>query len=311
MSQLTKKLRLFTIGFLATVGLINTTQAAIYHINPGSDVVGESFIVPAHFGDTLLSIGMGYGMGYNEMVIANPHIRPGSRIHRGTQVVIPSSFVLPQVRQGLVINLSELRVYYFNGGTVYTYPVGLGRAGWGTPITTTKVISHVPYPDWRPTDSIKAYARATYGIELPDVEPGGYPLNPRNPLGVRALYLGNGDLRMHGTNEPASIGTFASSGCIRMFNEHVMQLYSVVPDGARVTIMNEVYKFGNRGGLLYLEAHQPADAPITHNAVAIYPALSSGSINLNGHTYRIDPSLLNRAAGTKQGFPKAIGRMIS
>ena len=93
---------------------------------------------------------------------------------------------------------------------------------------THKVSSKTQWPDWRPPTTMR-HRR----LELPEFMAGG----PKNPLGARAMYLGSSIYRIHGTNEPSSIGKHASSGCIRMLNADVEELYSHVKIGASVIVM--------------------------------------------------------------------------
>ena len=122
-----------------------------------------------------------------------------------------------------------------DGGKARRYGVGVGRAGLslkGTAVVGRKA----RWPSWRPTDNMirrdpKKYARYANGV------PGG----PNNPLGARALYLYRDGrdtyYRIHGTNEPSSIGRSVSNGCIRMINDHVVELYERVPVGTTVVVL--------------------------------------------------------------------------
>jgi lipoprotein-anchoring transpeptidase ErfK/SrfK len=129
----------------------------------------------------------------------------------------------------IVIRTNERRLYYFTGsGEAIRYPVGVGRAGmqWsGTAFIDGKYIQ----PAWTPPASIRGDYR-----RLPPVVPGG---SSRNPMGVAAMTLsGGGEYAIHGTNAPGTIGGFVSHGCIRMFNEDIMDLYSRVSIGTRVVV---------------------------------------------------------------------------
>jgi lipoprotein-anchoring transpeptidase ErfK/SrfK len=129
----------------------------------------------------------------------------------------------------IVIRTNERRLYYFTGsGEAIRYPVGVGRAGmqWsGTAFIDGKYIQ----PAWTPPASIRGdYQR------LPPVVPGG---SSRNPMGVAAMTLsGGGEYAIHGTNAPGTIGGFVSHGCIRMYNEDIMELYNRVSIGTRVVV---------------------------------------------------------------------------
>jgi lipoprotein-anchoring transpeptidase ErfK/SrfK len=143
----------------------------------------------------------------------------------------PVSYRSGQKPGTLVIDTSERYLYLITGPTTaIRYGVAVGRDGfeWEGAMKVTK---KVEWPDWRPPkDMIEREKKK--GKVLPAVVPGG----PGNPLGARALYLGRSEYRIHGTNAPKSIGQAASSGCIRMLNEHVIDLYGRVPLGTRVVV---------------------------------------------------------------------------
>ncbi len=143
----------------------------------------------------------------------------------------PVSYRSGQQPGTLVVDASERYLYLITGPTTaIRYGVSVGREGfeWEGAMKVTK---KVEWPDWRPPkDMIEREKKK--GKVLPAVVPGG----PGNPLGARALYLGRSEYRIHGTNAPKSIGQAASSGCIRMLNEHVIDLYGRVPLGTRVVV---------------------------------------------------------------------------
>ena len=115
---------------------------------PGDDVVGELQHVLTSTGNTLPQIGSVYNIGYVEMFEANPDLPKHAKLAPGTEVLIPSMFILPKERQGLVINLAELRVYYFppDKSVAYTFPIAAGREGWNTPVGNTTVVRKVEWP---------------------------------------------------------------------------------------------------------------------------------------------------------------------
>src|SRR6202048_859309 len=129
----------------------------------------------------------------------------------------------------VVIRTNERRLYYFVGsGEAIRYPVGVGRAGlqWsGTAFIDGKYIR----PAWSPPASIRGDYRS-----LPPVVPGG---SSRNPMGAAAMTLsGGGEYAIHGTNAPGTIGGFGSHGCIRMYNEDIIELYNRVSIGNAVVV---------------------------------------------------------------------------
>jgi lipoprotein-anchoring transpeptidase ErfK/SrfK len=128
----------------------------------------------------------------------------------------------------IVIRTGERRLYYFVGaGEAIRYPVGVGRAGmqWsGSAVINGKYIK----PAWSAPASIRRDYRS-----LPSVVPGG---SSHNPMGAAAMTLSGGEYAIHGTNAPGTIGGFVSHGCIRMYNEDIMDLYSRVGVGTRVVV---------------------------------------------------------------------------
>jgi lipoprotein-anchoring transpeptidase ErfK/SrfK len=129
----------------------------------------------------------------------------------------------------VVIRTSERRLYYVNGdGTAVRYPVGVGMASkqW---TGKTRIDGKYVKPAWSPPKEVKRDKPS-----LPDVIPGG---SPRNPMGAAAMTLAGGEYAIHGTNVPRSIGGFVSYGCIRMFNQDVVDLYSRVSVGTTVMVV--------------------------------------------------------------------------
>lgn len=220
---------------------------------PGDDLVGELAVVVAREQDTLLDIARQHDLGFNEIAAANPDIDPWLP-GAGARVVLPSQFVLPAgPRTGIVINLEQMRLFYFigtsaNGGRVLTHPIGVGVEYGATPLGSTRVIRKAVDPTWRPPQSIRA-ARAAAGEILPEVVPPG----PDNPLGRHALYLGFPGYLVHGTNRPWGIGMRVSGGCIRMYPEDVESLYPQVPLGTPVRIVSEPFAVGRSRGMPYLQ----------------------------------------------------------
>ncbi|MEE9375762.1 MAG: L,D-transpeptidase [Rhizobiaceae bacterium] len=132
----------------------------------------------------------------------------------------------------LIVNTVERRLYLvLDGGKARRYAIGVGKPGfeWAG---THKVSRKAEWPSWRPPAEMIERERKK-GRNLPEFMAGG----PKNPLGARALYLGSTIYRIHGTTQRWSIGKAVSSGCIRMLNEDVMDLYDRVPVGAKVKVI--------------------------------------------------------------------------
>ena len=240
------------------------SQAEVYALPPpGNDVIGALTVVPARAEDTLLDIARRHGLGYEDIVRANPDVDtwlPGE----GTEVVLPTRFVLPSgPREGVVLNLAEYRMYYYPRAkageqpVVMTYPMSIGRMDWETPLGRTTVISKVVNPAWYPPASIRA-EHAADGDPLPRIVPAG----PKNPLGRYAMRLGLPGYLIHGTNRPAGVGMRVTHGCVRMFPEDISFLFRQVAVNTPVTIINEPVKLGWDGDLLVMEAHRVLDVAL-------------------------------------------------
>jgi lipoprotein-anchoring transpeptidase ErfK/SrfK len=151
---------------------------------------------------------------------------------RQPQVTLPVKKVQPQVTDHnvgatLVINLSENRLYLYNGFKVEkTYPVATAMPGFTTPTGSWQIVNKVENPTWVNP------APTGWGAG----EPASIPPGPGNPLGTRALYLNAPGIRIHGTYDTSSVGTYASHGCIRMTIADSEDLYPRVPVGTAVLI---------------------------------------------------------------------------
>jgi L,D-transpeptidase ErfK/SrfK len=221
MNPLRITLTFFGVLFAASL------RAEIYELPPeGYDVVGAVATVTAREEDTLIDIARRNGLGYHDIVRANPGVNiwvPG----QGTEVVLPTRFVLPPgARRGIILNLAEYRLYYFpqpvEGEPAYvmTYPISIGRMDWETPLGSTSVVSKVTDPSWYPPQSVRE-EHAADGRPLPRVVPPG----PDNPLGKYAMRLGLPGYLIHSTNRPAGVGMRVTHGCIRMFPEDIEYLF--------------------------------------------------------------------------------------
>jgi L,D-transpeptidase ErfK/SrfK len=246
----------YRIGlFAGLVVLGSLARAEEFVVSPETDIVGEVRIVEARYEDTFVDLARTYNVGFEALRSANPNVDawlPGV----GTRIVIPSQFVLPRAeRKGIVINLPELRLYYFpddGSGRVITHPISIGRMDWKTPIGRTTVVGKTLNPSWYPPQSIRD-EHAAANDPLPAVVPPG----PDNPLGKHALRLGIPGYLIHGTNKPSGVGMRVTHGCIRMFPEDIQAMFEMVPRGTPVRIVNQPYKLGWGEQGLYLEAHAP------------------------------------------------------
>ncbi len=228
--------------------------------SPGQSVVGEPQVVFATEADTLSDLARAYGLGYDEIISANPGIDPWLP-GAGTPIVLPTQYVLPDVDQrGVILNIATKRLFYFPAAAegewqqVLTYPIGIGRVGWETPLGATTVVSKAKDPSWWVPASVRR-EHAEIGDPLPSVVPPG----PDNPLGHRVLKLNMPGYLIHGTNTPYGVGMRVSHGCVRLYPENIELLYELVAVGEVVMIINEPYQFGWRDDTLFFEAHQPLE----------------------------------------------------
>ena len=245
------------LGFFWGLSALGQLSAAELELFADSDVVGKSQIILAEYEDTFIKLARQYNLGYEELVQANPSVDPWLP-GEGTEIVLPTHFVLPKVpRQGIVINLPELRLYYYpdgESGRVITHPISIGRMEWGTPLGRSEIVSKTLNPTWYPPESIRQ-EHAADNRPLPKVVPPG----PDNPLGKHALRLSLPGYLIHGTNKPSGLGMRVTHGCIRMFPEDIEALFENVPVGTPVRIVNQPYKIGWTNDGFYLEAHPPLD----------------------------------------------------
>ncbi|MDQ2076548.1 L,D-transpeptidase family protein [Marinimicrobium sp. ABcell2] len=240
--------------FLCCAGLV---EAHTYTLSSAqADVVGEVNIVKSRDSDTLMDIAREHSMGYREMRLANPDTDiwlPGE----DNPIVIPSQFILPDApRDGIVLNRSEKRLYYFHSDPstgeplVTTYPMGIGREDRQTPTGRSRIVMKMQNPAWYPTANIRADF-ASRGVDLPLKVPPG----PDNPLGEYAIMLDIPGYLIHGTNRPDGIGMRVSQGCIRLYPEHIEALVKKAPLQTPVTIIDQPYKVGILDGELMVEVH--------------------------------------------------------
>jgi L,D-transpeptidase ErfK/SrfK len=164
----------------------------------------------------------------------------------GTEVTIPGQFILPdEERAGIVINVAELRLYYYpevgDGETprVETYPIGIGRDAYNTPLGITETTMRLENPAWYPPESIRREA-----AERGDPAPAVVPPGADNPLGRYAILLDIPGYLIHGTNQPDGIGMRASRGCIRMHPDDIESVFWRVPVGTQVNIIDSPIKVG-------------------------------------------------------------------
>ena len=245
---------------LMLVSFMSLSAQAVEYNRPAPDskLVGVMEYYQVMEGDSLLDIANRYDVGLLLLMASNPGVDPFLPTP-GSLLTIPMQLILPDVkREGIVINLAELRLYYFpkNSEKMYVFPIGIGRVGRETPRMTTKISQMIKNPTWTPTANIRKEYREKHNIELPAVVPAG----PENPLGDYAMRLsqGGGQYLIHGTNKDFGIGMRVRSGCIRMNPWDVEWLFAQVRRGTVVRIINQPVKETTEpDGSVYVEVHEP------------------------------------------------------
>lgn len=287
-----------------------TAQANVYPLPAGDTLIGALETVHGQGDERPVEIARRRGLGHAELTLINPTLDvwlPGNK----DEIVLPLEFVLPNApHKGIVLNIPEMRLYYYrpNRDTgameVITYPVGIGREGVGTPHQLTRVASKARDPVWIPPDSIRAEHAAMGDILPARVGPG-----PDNPMGTHALRLALPMYAIHGTNKPWGVGMRVSHGCIRLYNEHIAELFEIVPVGTPVNIVNQPYKVGVRAGRIYLEAHPSLDEDQEHfndNMTSVVKALVAMT---EEGGYQVDWELARQIIQQARGIPVEIGRI--
>jgi L,D-transpeptidase ErfK/SrfK len=271
------------------------------------DVIGAPKKIVAKYEDTLVEIARRSSIGLDQIERVNPGVDrwlPGA----GTEVIIPSHYILPRApRTGIVLNLPEMRLYYFppkqpgRPAQVQTYPIGIGRMNWATPVGQTKIVSKTKDPSWRPPESIRR-EHAANGDPLPVLVPAG----PDNPLGAYAMALGIPGYLIHGTNKPIGVGMRVSHGCIRMLPEDIAKLFPQIPVGTPVNIVNQPVKAGWYGGKLYLEVHPPLKEYPNDRGAVVQEAMIALNDATSKRAAKLDARAIEAEIDRQTGLPLVI-----
>ncbi len=289
-------------GFLSTLlitfFLLVVTRPSfseVFSFNKDSTVIGFKRTYSIRDSESLIEIARKFKLGYNEIISANPNVDPFLP-EVGKTINIPTSWILPDSNNydGIIINLSEMRLYYFfqqNGKKfVRTFPIGIGREGYDTPLGTFKIIQKIENPTWYVPESIKA--EKPY---LPKIVPPG----PDNPLGSHALRLSLSSYLIHGTNKPWGVGRRVSHGCIRLYPEDIPVLYSFVKKGTKVQIVRQPVKIGIRDKRVFIEVHED-------DTLENYFSEAFSLLSKKGLLESINNKKLYQALALKSGEPMQI-----
>ncbi|MER0127066.1 L,D-transpeptidase [Franconibacter daqui] len=301
--------RVLLLAVLLMVAAMRAGLAVTWLLPPeGSRLVGNTFSVVVPQGNTepLESFAATYSQGLSNMLEANPGVDPFLPA-AGTTLVIPQQLILPDTkREGIVINVAEMRLYYYppDTNTVEVLPIGIGQAGRETPRNwVTRVERKQEAPAWVPTANTRREYESR-GETLPAMVPPG----PENPMGRYAIYIGR-LYAIHGTNARFGIGLRVSQGCIRLRDADIKYLFDNVPVGTRVQIIDRPVKFTTEpDGSRWLEVHEPLSrnrvefesnkrVPLSVQPV-LRKAMQEGSVNA---------AAVTEAMERRSGMPVQIG----
>lgn len=271
----------------------------------GSNIVGEVKITQVKTNEDFTEVAKRFDIGYYEVLEANPGIDPDAP-PADTVLIVPTRYVLPLELKNntIVVNLAEMRLYYQHkyNNKVYIYPVAIGKEDWETPVGERTITHKVKNPTWVVPESIYKF-RKSIGDKVERTIPPG----PTNPMGSYALYLsGSGYVRIHGTNVFASVGRRNTAGCVRLYEEDITQLYSMVGVGTKVIIINKPYKAGWVNQKLYLEAHMPLFEQRVMAGDDMKPALDVVAKATKGRDTAVDWSKVKNIAKEHLVLPRAV-----
>ncbi|MGV8074496.1 MAG: L,D-transpeptidase family protein [Syntrophobacteraceae bacterium] len=271
-----------------------TIKRYAYHI-PDQTVIGDISWCKIAKNDTLLDIARRYGLGYNEVDLLYPRmdawIPPD-----GKRIAIPTFWVVPPSQhEQLVINIPELRLYFFekSAGAIQTYPIGIGDEGWESPLGSFYINDKRQNPVWYVPQSLQA----KYGM-------ASMPPGPDNPLGEFVMKFSAGAYGVHGTSMPWGVGRLVSHGCIRCYPEHIRILYPQVPMRYKLEIIYEPIKLGRRNGQIFVEAH-----PDVYRKIPDFMQYATQKLESYPYAAQIDRKRFFMAIALQNGVPTDVTKM--
>jgi L,D-transpeptidase ErfK/SrfK len=253
---------------------------------------GTDLVMP---GDTLLDVAYRNRIGFRALVRLNPTVDTWLP-QPGVVVRLPSRIVLPDVEpEGLVINVPEMRLFDFTvEGGPEVISVAVGDADDPTPTGEFRVGEKRVDPAWTVPESIRA--------EKPDLPEVVLP-GPDNPLGSHWMRIGRSSYGIHGTNIRWSIGREATHGCVRLYEDDMGRLFERTPEGTRLQIVYQPFKWGRDGSNIVLEAH-----PDIYQRVPDPLAAALGLIREVGLLEVVDVEQVLQTIEDARGVPVVVGR---
>ena len=264
-------------------------------------VIGTVSTVTVREGDTLLDLARANDLGFEELQQANPGVDAWLP-PVDSRIVVPKQFVLPCCNyDGLVVNIPEMRAYFYRPGSragttiVETFPLGLGRGDYPTPMGVFRVKGKSINPGWGVPERIRQEHIRERGDPRKFIKGG----DPDNPLGKYRLELDRTLYRIHSTNFPWGIGRLVSHGCVQLYPEDMAHLFPLVPVGTRVQFVYQPVKVGRGDGATWVEAHRDIyrrrGRPLDQAVAA-----------LRAQGLTADETRLKEAVGTGDGVPRIV-----
>ncbi len=239
--------------------------------------------------DTFLDVARENDLGFNELEALYPDIDPWVP-EVGMKVIIPSQWILPQTQDfGIVINIAEMRLYYFLKSIhmVKTYPIGIGDEGWFSPEGVCRILNKRKNPTWHIPESLQEKYQAKT-----------MPPGPDNPLGDYWLGLSLPGYGIHGTNFPWAVGRLVTHGCIRLYPEDIEKLFDLVSVDTPVELIYEPVKLGWKQGRIYLEVH-----PDVYGKISDFNQYGLEKIESLSLTEKVNRERVLKTLVEKQGIP--------
>jgi L,D-transpeptidase ErfK/SrfK len=295
-------------AILLTLISSQALATAYYVPPPNQSLIGQVQYTSGKSGEMVTTITQRYDLGINAIEKANPHLNVAKAFPYSTYLQIPTQHLLPnRAREGIVINLPEMRMYYYLPGTnqVLTYPIGIGKIGKTIPIRNAIITRKKTDPTWIPPDDIREF-NLEKGIVLPRIMPPG----PDNPLGPYAIYMSIPTYLIHSTPFPESVGTRASFGCIRMYESDIKTFFPTITNGIPIAIINSPVKVGWQDNKLFVESHTPLEE---HGEA--FDASLPGMVHEIAEASKdkptlIDWQLVSFLAKERDGIPHEVGMKI-
>lgn len=296
-----------TALLLAALLVSGGAQGRTLPLDNGDILVGELLHLQTRYEDTFADLGEIHGLGYLEIIRANPEVDPWLP-GEGTTVTLPTQHLLPSApREGIVVNLAEYRLYHFRDGEVATYPVGIGTSTNPSPLTETHITMRLEQPAWYPPSSVRKQAR-----ERGETVPRMIPPGPDNPLGPFALQLEEAGYLIHGTNKRFGIGQQISHGCIRMYNDDISRLVWQVEKGTQVRIVHEPVKAGVQDGIVWLQVHGQYEELSDEEREQLWQQTQAKltGLQLRHPEIELNRARMEEAVDKADGIPRRVGEQL-